>query len=88
MIDTLKVVEQLNKSGFDYEQSKSIAKAIASNNEELVTKQDMQVVRQDIKVLQRDIQGLRWLVGLSLLLNTLAISGIIAILIALANLNI
>jgi len=81
MIDTLKVVEQLNKSGFDYEQSKSIANAIASNNDQLVTKQDMEVVR-------RDIQGLRWLVGLSLLLNTLAISGIIAILIALANLNI
>lgn len=61
--DTLKFVETLKESGFEDKQAKGIATAYknASDNQELVTKQDMQMALTEMKY---DL--LKWIIGLAL----------------------
>ncbi|MDP1872532.1 MAG: hypothetical protein Q8K61_13060 [Gallionella sp.] len=61
--DTLKFVEILKKSGFDEERAKGIANAYqsASDDRELVTKQDLQIQLTDMK-----FDMLKWIIGLAL----------------------
>ena len=61
--DTLKFVEILKKSGFDEERAKGIANAYqsASDDRELVTKQDLQIQLTDMK-----FDMLKWIIGLEL----------------------
>lgn len=61
--DTLKFVEILKKSGFDEEKAKGIANAYqsASDDRELVTKQDLQIQLTEMK-----FEMLKWIIGLAL----------------------
>ncbi len=61
--DTLKFVETLKKSGFDDDKAKAIAIAYqdAANDQELVTKTDLQIEMAPIKA---ELQVLKWMSGL------------------------
>jgi hypothetical protein len=61
--DTLKFVETLKESGIDDKQAKAIATAYqnASDDQESVTKQDMQIALAEMKY---DL--LKWIIGLAL----------------------
>ncbi|MFZ3019010.1 MAG: hypothetical protein WA056_11200 [Gallionella sp.] len=61
--DTLKFVETLKKSGFDEEKAKGIATAYqgASDDKELVTKQELQMQLTEMK-----FDMLKWIIGLAL----------------------
>jgi len=61
--DTLKFVETLKASGIEERQAKGIATAYqnASDDQELVTKQDMQMALAEMKY---DL--LKWIIGLAL----------------------
>lgn len=61
--DTLKFVEILKKSGFDEEKAIGIANAYqsASDDRELVTKQDLQIQLTEMK-----FEMLKWIIGLAL----------------------
>lgn len=61
--DTLKFVETLKESGIEDKQAKAIAAAYqnASDDRELVTKQDMQMALAEMKY---DL--LKWIIGLAL----------------------
>jgi hypothetical protein len=61
--DTLKFVETLKESGIEDKQAKAIATAYqnVSDNQELVTKQEMQMALTEMKY---DL--LKWIIGLAL----------------------
>ena len=96
MIDTLKTVDTLKAHGFDEYKARGIATVITGSNDNLATKDDINAVKSDINALRLatkndinavkiNINTLRWMIGVSLVLNTVSISGIIAILIFIAR---
>ena len=92
MIDTLKTVDTLKAHGFDEDKARGIATVITGSNDNLATKDDINAVKSDINAVKSDINAvksnintLRWMIGVSLVLNTVSISGIIALLIFIAR---
>ena len=85
MIDTLKTVDTLKAHGFDEDKARGIATVITGGNDNLATKDDINAVKSDINAVKSDINTLRWMIGVSLVLNTVSISGIIALLIFIAR---
>jgi hypothetical protein len=63
--DTLKFVKTLEASGIDAKQAEAIATAYrdASNDQQLVTKQDLQI---ELAPLKAELQVMKWMSGLIL----------------------
>ena len=62
--DTLKFVETLKKSGFEDEKAKAIAAAYqdASNDQQLVTKTDLEIALQkELAPIKSEMQLMKWM---------------------------
>jgi len=66
-IDTLTTAQDLKQAGFKTEQAEAVAKAIAHQGEQLVTKSDIDGVR-------REVAGLRWMFGIQFALTLLILA--------------
>ncbi len=73
--DTLKFVETLKRNGFEDSQAKGIAIAYqeASNDQQLVTKTDLELALQkELSPLKAEMQVMKWM-------NSLVLGGIIVL---------